>query len=126
MNKKIAKENKASLESASLYLLFAVSLFAVTYAFLSPIWTHETRYIVVDSEITSIQTFENEDGIDYLLITFENNESYKISPKSDMDFTVNSKLILELGNNYYRNWWWEDLEPDDDVYYVSKIIKVPE
>lgn len=87
----------------------------------------EYHYVVVDSRIASITPVQDGNGsIDYLLVVFVDNSSYKIDISGDVDFTVHSKIILELEQPYCRDWFWDVPKPRDDIWYISKIIKVPE
>ena len=87
----------------------------------------ESRYVVIDSEITNIETVIDDKGkLDYLIVDFDNNETYKISiGRDDVDLTVNSNIIIELGSSYERSWFWEDFKPSSDIFYISRVIKIP-
>jgi len=79
-----------------------------------------TEYTTIEGEVTDVETILNDDGsIKYLLVTLNDDESYKIGGKTgfdgDMDFTVNSQLIIELTKDIYSN----------DVWTVKAIIKAP-
>ena len=89
---------------------------------------YETRYIVVEGEITDVEYVMKDNGkIDYLVVTFDNGETYKVrTVERYTDFTVNSKLIIELSNGYKRTWFWEEFEPIDDIYSISDMVKVPD
>lgn len=86
----------------------------------------ETSYIVIEGEVINSEAILKDNGeLKYLLVTFDNNESYKIEIRDDIDLTVNSRLIIELGNTGTRFWVWDDYYYDD-VYYIHNVVKVPE
>ena len=83
-------------------------------------------YVTIEGEIIDSETVIKENGeIDYLILTFDNGEIYKVGIGDDVDLTVNSRLIIELKNFGNRFWFWDDYDYDD-IYYIDKIIKVPE
>ena len=53
-------------------------------------------------------------------MTFDNGESYFIKTHDDIDWTVNSKLIVEIRMRTYKG------EPYWDYWFLEQIIKVPE
>ena len=78
-----------------------------------------TEIVIIEGEVIDISPFANDDGsIDYLYVTFDNGKSYKIRCVTDVDFTVNSKLIVQLrqSKSFLRN---------DDFWYIDQIIKSP-
>ena len=124
------KENGNLSSSISFGLgIIGFMLLVVFIAFVvsSTFWAFETRHITIDSEIASVEPITKDGEIECLLVTFENGEQYKVgSGETEVDLTVNSKLIIELQNMYHRNFWWEEFEPYDDVWYINQIIKVPD
>ena len=107
-------------------LILIVMLSTIVFVFVNISTGFESRYIVIDSEIVDVETIVKENGeIDYLLVTFANNETYKINPDNNVDLTVNSKMIIELKKNYTRRFFWEEFEPTDYPYDISKLIKIP-
>ena len=81
-------------------------------------------YATIDSKIISTNPIIGEDGkIEYLEITFENGDFYKVQIYDDTDLTVNSELIVELK----LGWKGGLLLPRvyNDYYSISKIVKVP-
>ena len=104
-------------------ILIVACFIFLTYNFAFGIY--DARYTVVDSKIIDIESIVNEYGeLEYLNVTFENNETYKIKIYDDVDLTVNSDLILELKRFYRRTWVWEEFVPTD-YYSINKIIKIP-
>ena len=77
-----------------------------------------TEKIIVDSEITNV-SYVTENEILFLNLEFESGEKYKVRVRTDVDLTVNSRLILELKR------YTTDGEPDKDYWYLEKVIKVP-
>jgi len=78
------------------------------------------EYEVVEGNVINVEPILNKDGsLNYFIVTFDNDVSYKIRTTDNVDFTVNSKIIIELKRSY-----WEDEEPDD-FWYLKQIIKAP-
>jgi len=117
------EDKVATLITVAMAFMFIV----MGFIFANGILSYDIKYVTVDSEITNVDVVvDNSNEIDYLIVNFANGEAYKIRVDYDVDLTVNSRLILELGNAYHRNWFWEELEPNDDVYFINKIVKVPD
>jgi hypothetical protein len=78
----------------------------------------ETKYIegvVIDYEIVKEPNFLGGTN-DFLVLTFDNNETYKFHMDEDMyDFTVNSKLILRISKGGLSKSWG-----------IIKMIRVPD
>ena len=78
----------------------------------------ETKFIegeVIDYKIISENNYLG-GKTNYLILTFDNNESYKFSIREEFyDFTVNSRLILKITKGGQEIAW-----------SIEQIIKVPE
>ena len=104
-------------------LIIALVLGAGTFLMVNVSLSTRTYYEVVDSEISNTQIIQDDEGkIEYIEITFANGESYKVESNNDIDLTVNSRMIIEFGNLGRRNWFWEDFEPEDDIYFINQIL----
>ena len=86
------------------------------YDFNNAIHEDNNKYITIEGEVTDYCVFE-----DYIMIEFNDNKRYKINYQGDMDFTVNSKLIVKLEKCTYDGFLWES----DKYWTVTNIIKVP-
>ena len=107
-------------------LVFSI-LFAGTFLMTNAAMSYHVYYEVVDSEIINTNIIQDDEGeIEYIEITFANGKIYKIRTNKDIDLTVNSRLVIEFANGERRNWFWEEFEPEDDIYSINQIIKVPD
>lgn len=73
-------------------------------------------YDTVQGEVTDYDIFD-----DYINITFNNNQSFDIVYQENMDFTVNSQLIVKLKRYDYDGVFLSS----DDYWRVDSITKVP-
>ena len=107
--------------------IILIIAFVGIFIFIIGIMQFGVDYVTINEEITNVEPIIGENGkVDYLNITFANGETYKVSFRArEIDLTVNSKLILQLGIGYDCSWWNSERDYDD-YYFISKIIKVPE
>ena len=121
------EEKFSKLEAFFMIILVVIIICILVIVAYNSSTMFERRYEVVEGKIINSYPIQDDRGkIDYLVVTFGNGETYKIkSGQTDLDLTVNSKLILELSREYKRSWWWEEYQPVDDYYVLQKLIKVP-
>lgn len=77
-------------------------------------------HILTHHFIDTSTVLDDDGSLDYIVVTFSNGESYDIKPSKEIDFTVSSRLILELF--HYNNEGFFDT----DVWHIKSIIKVPD
>jgi len=111
------EEEKKGLIVNSLVILGLVIVFAfLGYTILSDD-TYDKEYFVIEGKVIDvIPVIDDEGKIDYLHVYFDTGEKYRIKTNTDLDLTINSKLILEV----YR---FPNL--NEDFIYIDKIIKAP-
>jgi len=98
--------------------IFILSCIIASIFILSP--SLVTEHKVIEGVVVDVvPVLDDKGGIDYLIVTFDNYESYKIQTNGDVDFTVNSEFILQLTRVYL-----DDEEPDDK-WRLVQIIKKP-
>ena len=102
------------------FIIFLIVFIA--YCIIALIGTGED--IVLEGEITKVDVIKNAEGtgIEHYL-TYMNDEptSYKIMPSRNMDFTVNSEIIICMGKTNPRL----PIFGNHDTYYISSITKIP-
>jgi len=104
-------------------LVVLTALFIVFIEISIEITSPEVIHEVIEGEVTNVEyvkyesdnSFHTKGEIKYLVVTFNDEETYNIRYKGDIDFTVNSKLIIELSH----------IE-GADIYYIEQIIKIPD
>ena len=113
--------------------LFIFSSIVMVFVFIiifllssSIIGTYEAFYETKNVDIINVDPIVENGEIEYLEITFADGDTYKTTLNDDIDLTVNSKLIIEFGNAWTRGFWWDEWDEPDDIWYISKIIKVPD
>lgn len=107
-------------------IIMGIMLFSVVVVVYNSSTSMDRRYEVVEGKIINSYPILDDNGqIDYLSVTFDNGKHYKIKINDDVDLTVNSKLVLELKYYVERDWFWNEYERDDDVYYIERIVKIP-
>ena len=113
------KEEKVSQIFACLVIIGMVAVVIWMWYSVTTDDHWDVEYIVVEGEVDEVIPVKDNDGsIEYYHVYFDTGEQYRIKISSrDIDFTVNSKLILELF--YYPN-------RNDDFKYISQIVKVPD
>lgn len=87
-----------------------------------------TTTVIEEGTITSVVPFFTAShNIKYVNVTFDNGHSYNIkllsteSGNPTIDFTVHSKIIIEMHNPAYP-WFPTD---DNHFWFINKFIKVP-
>ena len=83
----------------------------------------DKEYIIVEGTVTEVIPVKGDDGsIEYYHVYFDTGEKYRLKPTgtfhNSIDFTVNSKLIIEL--------YWYPNQDKDDFKYIGSIVKVPD
>lgn len=107
-------------------IIMGIMLFSFVVVVYNSSTSMDRRYEVVEGKIINSYPILDDNGqIDYLSVTFDNGKHYKIKINDDVDLTVNSKLVLELKYYVERDWFWNEYERDDDVYYIERIVKIP-
>lgn len=105
-------------QRVALFFLIAIIIIlgAVGYMILT------TEYITVEGTVTDVEAILKDDGsIDYFIVTFDNNRIYKMGVgdglihEKNIDFTVNSSLIIELERNGFSSGVWT----------IKSITKIP-
>ena len=99
-------------------IAFVIGIFS-TIAILSPEPVNE--YEVVEGNVISVEPILSKDGsLNYFIVTFDDDTSYNIQTSDDVDFTVNSKIIIELKRSYYED------EETGNLWYLKQIVKAPD
>ena len=112
------KENINKIITCLTIIIMALVIIWIYYSITTDDYW-DVEYIIVEGEVDEVIPVKDYDGsIEYYHVYFDTGEKYRIKISSyDIDFTVNSKLILEL--YYYPN-------RGEDFKYISQIVKVPD
>lgn len=89
------------------------SMFTLMYANVNP------EYVTMQGEITSSEVITEHGQVKYFLLSFNNQEPVKVNGYGNLDFTVHSKLVVELSRLTF--WFYAS-----DVYSVVSITKLPD
>ena len=86
---------------------------------------YKTHYLTID-DINSIDVVIGDNRVIFFNI-ISDGKTYKVKADGrDIDFTVNSRLVLELKYKEHRNNIFCEYERLDDYYDVCRIIKIPD
>lgn len=80
--------------------------------------------IILEGEVTNVEIIKNADETDieyYLIYMNDEPTPYKILPSDDIDFTVNSKIVIRLGKVNPRL----PIFSCPDAYTINSIVKIP-
>lgn len=103
------------------FLIFLIAFWA--YSFIAIIGTGED--IILEGEVTNVEIIKNADGtgIEYYLLYMNDDPTpYKIIPSKDIDFTVNSEIVIHLGKMNPRLPMYYCYS---DGYVINSIVKIP-
>ena len=104
-------------------ILIAILAFTMVYIFYTiSDDSFDKEYIIVEGKVIEVIPAKDDDGsIEYYHVYFDTGEKYRLKPTgifyNSIDFTTNSKLIVEL--YYYPN-------QNEDFKYIGSIVKVPD
>lgn len=102
-------------------MMLAIGIVVTAWLIMADALESSYEYKVIESNVVNIEPILETDGsIEYYNITFANGESYNIKTHENIDWTVNSKLIVEIHKKYHHG------EPTYDYWYLESLTKVPD